>query len=77
MRNQPLLMDWNSHLYVVQGVLFDEAVDTNGIHDYAIHKLMLLDPRFSDTRREASFDRLKDNWNKVEGLLVLTVSPGS
>jgi hypothetical protein len=41
----------------------------------AVHKILLLDPRFSDERRTVSFDRLTDDWGKVQGLLMLTASP--
>jgi hypothetical protein len=69
---QSPLMDWNSHLYVVYGIIFDLTVDdTSGAKTYAIRKLLLLDPRFSDQRREVVFDRQIDDWGKVVGLLLL------
>jgi len=71
MNNQPLLIQWNSHFYVVYGVIFNEKLYYSGHRDYFIHKLLLLDTRFSDTRRETSFDRLKDDWTKLQGLLML------
>jgi hypothetical protein len=40
---------------------------------FMIHKLLLLDTRFSGSRREASFNRDTDDWSKVQGLLRLTV----
>jgi hypothetical protein len=66
-----LLMEWNSHLYVVSGVLFDQTVNEDSPMINAIHKIFLLDPRFSDARREVSFDRLTNDWGKVQGLLML------
>jgi hypothetical protein len=73
---QALLMEWNSHLYVVYGVTFDESVDYDtGARTDAIRKLLLLDMRFSDARREVAFDRFTDNWDKVQGLLLLKASP--
>jgi hypothetical protein len=75
-RKQALLMQWDSHLYVVYGVIFDLTVDdTNGARAYAIRKLMLLDSRFSDQRREVTFDRSTDDWGKVQGLLMLKAAP--
>lgn len=68
---QPLLMEWNSHLYVVYGVIYDETLDASGVAAEAIHKLLLLDTRFSDERRDVVFDRLTDDWGKVEGVLLL------
>lgn len=72
--NRPMLLVWNSHLYVLYGAIFDEAwaADTGGQDE--IHKLLLLDPRYSDSRRQVIFDRDADDWGKVRGLLLLNVS---
>ncbi len=72
---QALLMEWNSHVYVVYGVIFDRTVDQSGGLTDAIHKLLLLDTRFSGPRREVVFDRLTDDWGKVQGLLMLKATP--
>ena len=69
--NNPFLMEWNSHLYVVYGVVFDQTVDQNEGLMNAIHKLLLLDVRFTGERREISFDRLRDDWGKVQGVLTV------
>jgi hypothetical protein len=69
------LMVWNSHLYVVYGVTYVETFDPNsGVRTDAIHTLLLWDTRFSDEHREVVFDRLTDDWGKVEGLLVLSAT---
>jgi hypothetical protein len=39
-----------------------------------IHKLFLLDTRYSDSRREVTFNRDTDDWARVEGVLLLTVA---
>jgi len=69
---QALLMEWNAHLYVVYGLNYFETVDysSGSIMDVA-RKFLLLDPRFSDERREVSFDRLTDDFGKVQGMLRL------
>ena len=70
-----LLIEWNSRLYVVYGVIFDETLDSSsGITD-AIHKLLLLDPRYSDARREVVFDRITDAWGSVQGVSALRAEP--
>jgi hypothetical protein len=70
------LMAWNSHLYVVCGVIFDVTVDySSGSRMDAIRKVLLLDTRFSDQRREVAFDRLTDDWGRVQGLLMLKAAP--
>jgi hypothetical protein len=70
-----MLLMWKSHLYVLYGALFDEAEYADGSLAETINQLFLLDPRYSDSRREVSFRRDKDDWNQVEGLLLLSVSP--
>ena len=70
-----MLLMWNSHLYVLYGAMFDEAQYADGSLAETINQLFLLDPRYSDSRREVSFTRDKDDWNQVEGLLLLSVSP--
>jgi hypothetical protein len=70
------LMEWNSHLYIAYGVTYVETVDySTGSDMYAIHKFLLQDARFSDSRRALSFDRLTDDAGKVEGLLFLQAAP--
>jgi hypothetical protein len=61
-------------LYVLYGAVFDELLYPSGNRDYVIHKLLLLDKRFSDARREASFNRESDDWTKVSGLLTLAAA---
>jgi hypothetical protein len=70
------LMEWNSHLYVVSGVIFDESDFENGqTIAFMIRKILLLDPRFSDSRREVSFNRDTDDLGKVQGLLFVDAKP--
>jgi hypothetical protein len=74
-QKQPLFMQWNSHIYVAYGVVYQETVDTSsGVSD-AIYKVFLRDMRFSDERRDIVFDRLTDDWGKVEGVLLLKAAP--
>lgn len=68
---QPMLMEWNSHLYVVNGVIYSTSYTAEGGRIDSILKIFLLDPRFSDQRREVAFDRQTDDWGKVQGLLML------
>ncbi len=69
-----LLIKWKSHFYVLYGAIFDETVYSSGQRQFAVHKLLLLDPRYSDERRQTEFNRDSDDWGKVEGLLTLTVA---
>jgi hypothetical protein len=66
------LMQWNSHLYVVCGVTYVETADnSDGSIAYTVHKFLLEDVRFSDSRRAVSFDRLTEDAGKVQGLLFV------
>jgi hypothetical protein len=69
----PLMM-WNSHLYVVDGLSYAENIDESGV-SYLTHKFFLQDTRFSDSRRQVTFDRLTEDAGKVEGLLFLWAAP--
>lgn len=73
--NHAPLMLWNSHLYIVDGVSYVENVDTDGGVSYVTHKFFLQDTRFSDSRREVSFDRVTEDAGKVQGLLFLQAAP--
>lgn len=70
-----MLMVWGSQLYVLYGAIFDETVYGDGTSLSMIKKLLLLDTRYSDSRREVVFNRDTDDWEKVQGMLRLTVAP--
>lgn len=74
-RKQALLMMWKSHLYVLYGALYDESIYDDGTRIVTVNKFYLLDTRYSDERRQVSFNRSSDNWSDVQGLLLLTFSP--
>jgi hypothetical protein len=69
----PPLMEWRSHLYVVGGVVYDDTFYSDGTETYVVRKFLLLDTRYSDSRREVSFDRDIDDLSKIQGILFLTV----
>jgi hypothetical protein len=66
-----MLMVWGSHLYVLDGAIFDQTAYSDGTSMNVIHKLLLLDTRFSDSRREVVFNRDTDDLGKVQGMLLL------
>jgi hypothetical protein len=69
------LMEWDSHIYVVRGVVFFWAAYGGGEQGYTpvtvIRKFLLLDTRYSDSRRDVVFDRETTDLNKVKGMLFL------
>jgi hypothetical protein len=70
-----LLLQWNAHVYVCFGVAYGKYYDPNsGSEMDTIYKFLLLDTRYSDSRREVVFDRKTDDWSKVQGILRLTVA---
>jgi hypothetical protein len=72
---QALLIVWNSQLYVLYGAAFDEVGNDDGSSAFMIHKLLLLDTRYSGSRREVTFNRETDDWSKVQGMLRLAAAP--
>lgn len=70
-----LLLVWNSHLYVLCGAVFDAVGNDDASSQFMIHKLFLVDPRYSGPRREVIFNRDTDDWGKVAGVMLLTVTP--
>jgi hypothetical protein len=70
-----LLMEWNSHIYVVHGIVYHWTLNSNAEiaeqQQSVIHKFLLWDVRYSDARREVVFDRAKDDVNAVVGVLFL------
>lgn len=73
------LMQWNSRVYVVHGIVYqwtasgdtDSGVQTGTM----IHKFLLWDTRYSDSRREVVFNRETDDLSKVDGFLFVDVKP--
>ncbi len=72
---QALLLMWHSRSYVLYGALFDEALYSDGTRTDTVNNFFLLDTRYSGPQREVSFIRDTDDWNKVDGLLLLTLAP--
>ena len=72
---QALLIVWNLQLYVLYGAVFDETVSDDGSRWFMVHKLFLLDARYSGSRREVAFNRETDDWSAVQGMLRLAVMP--
>lgn len=70
-----LLLEWNSHVYVCYGVVYDAIYDDNGSLLYSIRKFLLLDTRYSDSCRRVVFNRESDDWSKVQGMLRVTAAP--
>lgn len=71
-----VLMMWNSHVYVVYGVLYRWVEYSADAGPYTvIRKMELIDPRYSDERREVEFNRESDDPAKVQGFLFLAFSP--
>lgn len=76
-----LLMRWNSHIYVVRGLVYfwmanggDPQTGGGGVQ-VVVHKFLLWDTRYSDSRREVVFNRDTDDLTKVQGFLFVQVKP--
>jgi hypothetical protein len=65
-----MILLWKSHLYVLYGAIYVEDYDPNSYTSTDnISKLLLIDTRFSDSRRMVEFNRQTDDWSKVQGLV--------
>jgi hypothetical protein len=74
MNQQPMLLKWKSHIYVLYGATYDETRTYNWeARQFVIHKLWLLDPRYSGQRRETELNAETDDWTKIQGILTLSV----
>jgi hypothetical protein len=71
------LMEWNSHVYVLHHLIYfwnqsgsaDVGVSTVPV----VHKFLLWDTRYSNSRRELVFNRDTDDLTKVQGFLFVQV----
>lgn len=77
---QAALIEWNFHFYVVYGVVYvwtasGDPASGSMSRTTAIHKLLLWDTRFSDSRRDVVFDRTTDDLSKAQGMLFLQTTP--
>lgn len=73
------LMQWNSRVYVVHGIVYQwiasGSPDTGEQDGTMIHKFLLWDTRYSDSRREVVFNRESDDLGKIDGFLFVDVKP--
>jgi hypothetical protein len=68
-----MLMLWKSHLYVLYGASYILDYDQNsGASSDNVRTLMLMDTRYSDSRRMVEFNRETDDWSKVQGMVWIT-----
>lgn len=72
------LMQWNSRVYVVHGIVYQWTA--SGTPDSTqmgtvIHRFLLWDTRYSDSRHELVFNRETDDLGKVDGFLFVDVKP--
>jgi hypothetical protein len=78
MNQHAALMEWNSHLYVVHGVIYmwiSNNSPDGGTTAAVIHKLLLWDTRFSDSRRAVVFNRDTDDVSNIQGFLLVDAKP--
>jgi len=79
MNQHAALAEWNSHLYVVYGVVYmwmtNSSPDSPGSPGAVVHKLLLWDTRYSDSRRTVVINRDTDDLSKLQGLLLIDAKP--
>lgn len=69
--NHAPLVEWKSHLYVVEGVVYFWVDDGQGGVFPEIHKLELIDTRYSDARRHVTFTLTREDVNPIAGMLFV------
>jgi hypothetical protein len=74
MQRQPLLLERKNRIYVLYGVVYDEHLYDTGAQDNVIRELLLIDPRYSDSRRFLTFNRAKDDFADVAGIASISVA---
>ena len=71
-----MLLLWKSHLYVLYGATYVVDFDPNsGAVSYNVRTLLLVDARYSDSRRIVEFNRETDDWSKVQGVVWISSAP--
>jgi hypothetical protein len=69
------LLEWNSHLYVLYGAVYlwvgGYDPEGGGGPTTSIHKLLLWDTRYFDSRRSVVFNRETDDVSKLQGMLLV------
>ena len=73
------LMEWDSHIYVVHGLVYFWApsgtAEAPAPMAPVAHRFLLWDTRYSDSRRDVIFNRDTDDLGKVQGFLFIQVKP--
>lgn len=69
------LMQWNSRVYLVHGIVYrwmsNYTPEGSGGTTAVLHKFLLWDTRFADSRRNVVFNRETDDLSKVQGFLFV------
>jgi hypothetical protein len=79
-KKYPLLMQWNSHIYVVHGLIYfwmatgGDPTSGGGGLEVVVHKFLLWDTCYSDSARQLIFNRDTDDLKKVQGFLFIQVN---
>src|SRR5260370_7994137 len=79
--NQPIMLFWSGHPYLIAGVLYDEFIAPNGGRRFEVRELKLLDPYINPTPAAASSGRTifesrrEERERKAECLCTTTPQP--
>jgi hypothetical protein len=76
---QPFLLFWNSQVYLLHGVVYDEYIAGTGDRFFQVRELKLLDPNPQARERAAVFDRTQHDPASIQAVMEVTVSfdPGT
>jgi hypothetical protein len=76
---QPYLLFWNSQVYLLHGVVYDEYIASTGDRMFQVRELKLLDLHPQARERETVFDRTQHDPRSIQAVMEVTVSidPGT
>ena len=75
LRDQPLLLIWRGHPYLVRGVTYVVAIAQNGDKSIEVREILLADSFAPGEKGQATFQAGRDDPAEVEGMMEVTVTP--
>lgn len=74
-QNQPLMLLWRSHSYLLTGITYDEYVAPTGNKMFIVTELRLFDPLGAESKRQVVFSRDQDSPDDLNGVVELSINP--
>lgn len=75
LRDQPLLLVWRGHPYLVRGVTYVVAIAQNGDKSIEVREILLADSFVPGEKGQLTFLTGRDDPGEVDGMMEVTVTP--